>query len=244
MKVNVYGNGLSAYLAAHAARTLGHQVMIIQDEDWDRTQLWESLYVGTHIPGLTTLPYKLRRKMEGTPEDFDAKAGVLGSELVNLAPDTERTQWAWNPIELLNELREKYDHLVWGNGEEHPSDFDVTAAPADTVCLNNDCDFHSVAFWETSFTRYTGIGQQCIVGSGDPDDWWHTCFNVPGAAGTWYPLEKPPRQGHARREAPSGTTCSCNPTRLRVGAGGTWDAQYRSEMAFYDTLRALVEARV
>lgn len=241
MKVNVYGNGLSAYLAVHAARTLGHETTLVQDSSWDVPP--ESLYLGMHVPGITTTPYRLRRTVEGSMQAFQTKAGPLARELEKLPEDAMRSSWAWNPHEVLAELQEKYDHLVWGDGEQPEADFEITAAPADQTCQDDDCDFGVLLYWETPFMRYSGIGENCIVGSGDEDDWWHTCFNLPGAQGTWYPYAKPPRQGHARREAPSGTTCTCNPHQLRVGAGGTWDATYRTELSFYDTLRALVEAR-
>jgi len=246
VRVNIIGDNLSGYLAAHAVVVLGHEPVIfphLRTPDGS----WESLYIGVSIPGLTTLPYRMRRVLEGDHGVYDTKAGALGSELKALEEDEFRSHWAWVPADLLAELQQRYGRFVVqapapaAADEQWPT---VSAAPTDLLCESDSCRFLTQEFWETPYARFSDLDRNTIMASGETDDWWHTCFKLPGREGTWLPKNKEPRNGDKElREVPTGTDCQCKPHVFRVGPMGTWDASYRTEMAFFDTLRHLVEVR-
>jgi hypothetical protein len=251
--ITILGEQLPALLAAHAAKVAGHEFQILtlpDDSRWAEGRPGSGLYMAACPPQLTTEPYLLQKALEGSPAAYNEKAGTMGRVLADLPADSYTRTWAWNPDDVLEELRGMYGSHVratvyhdWAKGVARVDGATVVNTyPLHLRCKNEDHVFNFEQFWATPYCRYSDTGPNTVVGSGRAEDWWHTCFNLPNGKGTWLPFDRKPNGGEMRLDfSPAGTTCDCFTDELHVGALAAWDADYAVENAYFDTLRVLAQ---
>lgn len=265
IRVAILGCGPAGLFAAHAAAGLGAQIDILSKPR--KSFMRGAQYLHQPIPGLSSEPFQIDYRLEGTTDGYRDK--VYGEDSsVDVSPESlVGTHDAWDIREAYDAAWECYksDITPWHLGDkglsEHGalgfprSDYDLilSTVPAKLLCntqgyWNNDdrCEFNSEKVWSTNFVKrfgaFSGEDDNIVVCSGEPDDWWYRASRIHGWENTEYPHSHRPSGDNVWEvEKPIDNNCYCNPSVVRLGRYGTWTKGILAHEAFYKAEEAVLQ---
>jgi hypothetical protein len=254
-RVIVLGCGPAGLVAAHAAISLGFEVVIVSNRA-EPSPLHGCQYLHHPIPGYEHVPHvRVSYTLNGTPEQYRKK--VYGHNWTGkVSPeDYEGEHDAWD-------IRETY-RLMWQdliassavpisvrrvmNGivpfvQSLKPDMVISTIPAQALCLRKAEHVFTGHTIYANGTTSAGIADaNSIQCDGTPEHTWYRIANVFGYLTTEWPGPIPPPRwcDAVPVVKPLTTDCDCHPEVFRCGRYGTWSKARLVHEVYPDVRKAL-----
>lgn len=266
-KVVVLGCGPAGLFAAHAARKMGADLMILSKKR--RSEMYGAQYLHTGIPGLTdgTKSFDVEYRLEGDLDDYLRKvygaviperSAITRESLVGRYPAWD-IRWAYNrAFDVYRDTIE--NHTVAADTmrallmELRPALL-ISTIPAPELCqMRPGHSFDTRRVWAIGDAPERGIfaprpftDPNLILYNGEDSPGWYRASNIGGYYAVEWPEDiKPPIPEVAAVDKPVSTTCDCwmrwkRSKVVRLGRYGAWNRHGHSHQAYWRTLRILKE---
>lgn len=259
--VAILGCGPAGLFAAHAVATHGDTPIIFSKNR--KSFMRGAQYLHSPIPGLSTEPFKIDYRLEGSIEGYRQK--VYGDmEDVQVSPESlTGVADAWDIREAYDKAWELYsDRIVDMELSDQSTLWQIagryedviSSVSAKVLCSNPSVhQFRSQQVWVTDFVKRLGMfadpeADNLVVCSGHEDDWWYRASRIHGWENTEFPIDidvtklrlkdTGESSGIWKVEKPVDTTCDCWKNIERVGRYGMWKKGVLSHEAYYDIARS------
>jgi hypothetical protein len=238
-RVAILGCGPAGLVAAHAAISLGFEVVIISNTD-EPSQLHGCQYLHAPVPGYEDVPHvRVSYELRGSVDQYRHKVYGYKWEGKVSPEDFAGEHDAWDIRETYRRL---WDNIITKQAAGlivkrvvmgklpfvtslHP-DHIISTIPAQALCVRKGTHrFNGHAIWANGSTSAGISKDNSIVCDGTPEVPWYRMSNVFGYLTTeWAGHIPPPRwQNAAPVVKPLSTDCDCHPEVIRVGRYGTYE---------------------
>lgn len=249
--VVVFGNGLDALLAVHAASVLGHDVVIYSDPELHDMTGPQMLLAP--IPMIPQKCASLSVFQHGDPDDFMHK--LINQNGAGRGPEAyDRDidgRMIWDAAETYQWLLETYGRfcVIVPDGIDNKAirtimatiepDVAISGIDRDDLCSDPNHSFAAANVVTMATAPQTG---NLIKISGHPDDSWAMESHLFGDSIRHYGAHKHPPVSPEKLQGyiiPQGYQCDCLPDLDRVGRLGAWDHKWPAHHSFYYTFQLL-----
>lgn len=264
MKVAVLGCGPAGLIAAHAARSLGHDVTIFT-KDPRPSKMYGCQYLHSPIPHATDLTrvawvdYMLqgpiegyRRKVYGDRAEVDLSPQTLTRH--HPAWDLRRTYFRlWDYYAARIKVVEVGNHNLVDIIGDGGFDLCISSIPKPALCGDPEHQFESTTVYVRGEAPDLGISlddidcpRDMVICNGDKTPGWYRASNVFGhKTAEWPWAAGMPLNSGAVVQKPIGNNCDCwSRSVLYVGRYGAWRKGILASDVYSQTLTALRAVRV
>lgn len=253
MKVLILGCGPAGLMAAHAARRVGAETVIVSKAR--KSFMNGAQYLHAPIPGVSLKdPFIIDYQLVGDVAGYRDKVYGKGFD-VQVSPESLVGHHpAWD-------IREAYDHLwrLYGASvrdaqlnpfaitrllhDELP-DLTISTIPAKLLCHKRaEHTFVAEHVWATSELELY-LPDNTVQCNGDASVHWYRASKIQGFCNTEWPgVDYPMGYGGKVWEVvkPISTNCTCFPDILRVGRYGKWTKGVLSHHAWEEAVAAIAK---
>jgi hypothetical protein len=263
----VLGSGPAGLIAAHAAVTAGHSVVILSNNQFREPQGCQ--YLHEPIPGVDCGKGKnLLYSLQGTEAGYRSKVYGESFGRIPVSPHEQAgPQTVWDLRLAYANLCKKYWSLIveatvtpeWldeatGIAGQDRIDWKILSTiPAPTLCRRISIGsmdaggalhvFHYVKGWAVGGTNLPiQANPFTVVCDGTKDVGYSRISNVFGYQTIEYPWRdgrKPPLEGISEITKPITTNCDCRPNIVRLGRYGKWHKGSLAHTVYAETMEAL-----
>lgn len=267
MRVVIFGSGPSGLLAAHAARSAGVGYSDIDIYSLgEKSKLFGCQYLHKPIPGITNedwfvdVSYKLvgseamyMRKVYGDQRVPSVSPEDLGSEHrawdIRSAYDELWSQWKRRTIraQISGDVMQDADFGAWIDKQ----DVVINTIPRHIWCTNSKHTFSATDIWAIGdapelgrYVPFKAAEDNSVVCNGSHDVGWYRISRVFDHNTIEWPIRrKPPIQGIAKVQKPTGTDCDCWEGRVAFfGRYGEWKKGVLAHQVFDEAEELMINA--
>lgn len=257
MKVAILGCGPSGLVAAHAAVSSGHNVVVYSRKR--QSPIWGAQYLHKSIPDIPAPdPTVIRYRMQGTPEGYLRKVygaawdGSISDDLrdqEHLAWDIRLTYlWLWNRYaDLIHDV--EFTPMSWESSYaamQMTNDLVINTLPRPALCQGRH-EFKSTTIYalgdsDTQKVDFP-VEDGDVIYNGEETPGWYRLANIHGFKTVeWPTVRKPPVEGVALVNKPLRHNCSCWPELVHAGRFGRWQRDKLVHDVFWDVYETLTIA--
>lgn len=247
LDVAVLGCGPAGLLAAEACEAAGLNVSIISNKQ--KSFISGAQYLHDPIPGVTLSrpDGHLNYVKRGNARGYAAKVYGDANHACSWSEFPEGTLPAWSMLKMYDELWHRFGDRIHDRqiGDEsineivHEWPLVISSIPLRSICRERDHRFNGAKVYINKLAAEP-LPDNTILYDGTTETSWYRCSSIFGEEGTESTVPLP---GGASWEGikPTGHTCDCHPSVIKVGRFGQWKKGVLIHHAYNDAARAAEE---